>query len=163
METKSTQLQIRVSKRQKRKLREQARAAGMTVSEWLLRLALPPKREELERLVGALARDERRSLALAALHDFLDRLELDEWGRCLATRPPSRVPPPYDALLAAMIEHAASLRGAPVPDWVLRTPPSNVPFLASELTSLRLHLLTSSPPAFRRRNLFVDTSVGGRA
>lgn len=29
--------------------------------------------------------------------------------------------------------------------------------------SLRLHLLTRSPPPFRRRNLFVDSSIGQRA
>jgi hypothetical protein len=27
---------------------------------------------------------------------------------------------------------------------------------------LRAHLLTSSPPPFRRRNIFIDTTLGGR-
>ncbi|HTY49830.1 MAG TPA: hypothetical protein VMB48_09070 [Steroidobacteraceae bacterium] len=36
------------------------------------------------------------------------------------------------------------------------------PAFGSELRSLRLHLLTQSPPAFRCRNIFIDASVGER-
>ena len=35
-------------------------------------------------------------------------------------------------------------------------------WFASELKSLRLHLLTKSPAPFRRRNLFVDSTLGDR-
>jgi hypothetical protein len=30
------------------------------------------------------------------------------------------------------------------------------------IESLRLHLLTASPPAFRRRRIFIDATVGDR-
>jgi hypothetical protein len=32
----------------------------------------------------------------------------------------------------------------------------------SSLQSLRMHLLTHSPPPFRRRNIFIDSSLGQR-
>jgi hypothetical protein len=32
----------------------------------------------------------------------------------------------------------------------------------SELQSLRLYLLTHSPPPFRARNIFIDSSLGDR-
>lgn len=162
METKASQLQIRVSARQKRQLRRLAKQAGMTVSEWVLRRALPPKRDELEQIVRAVARGDRRSTALAALHDLLAGLEAGELEAVLGTPPSTSLPPPWGALVAAMVEHAAAQKGAPVPTWVLQTPPTWPPYFASQLDGLRLHLLASSPPAFRRRNLFVDTSVGGR-
>ncbi|MBK7585066.1 MAG: hypothetical protein IPI67_33365 [Myxococcales bacterium] len=162
VETKSSQLQIRVSSRQKAALRQKARACGLSVSEWVLALAFPPEREVFERLMRGLAAGTRRSHDLAALHDFLAKLDADELTRVLADPPRVGLSNPYDALVAAMIEHAASLKRARVPEWVLRTPPVSTPWFATELQSLRLHLLASSPPAFRRRNLFVDTSIGGR-
>ena len=162
METKTTQLQIRVSERQKQKLRRRARAAGISVSEWVLRLAFPSQREEFDRLVSALQRKEQRSFVLAALHDFLAGIGRSDFERVLAEPPAAELDSLDAALLAAMVEHAASLAAARVPNWVVSTPPVDVPFFATELRSLRLHLLTTSPPAFRRRNLFVDTSIGGR-
>jgi hypothetical protein len=36
------------------------------------------------------------------------------------------------------------------------------PVFGSELKALRLHLLTNSPPAFRRRNIFIDATLGDR-
>jgi uncharacterized protein (DUF1778 family) len=162
VETKTSQLQVRVSERQKRKLRQRARAAGMSVSEWVLRLAFPPQREEFDRFVAALQVKEERSFALAALNDFLAGLERSDFGHVVADPPHVHLDALDAALLAAMLEQAASLLEAAVPKWVLDTPPVDVPFFASELRSLRLHLLISSPPAFRRRNLFVDTSIGGR-
>jgi len=37
-----------------------------------------------------------------------------------------------------------------------------VPVFATDLASLRAHLLRASPVAYRRRNLFVDAAVGDR-
>ncbi len=134
----------------------------MSVSEWVLSVAFPPKRAQFERLLRELAAGERRSLSLAALHDFFGGLGSEELYRVLEDPAPLRLASPDDALVAAMIEHAASLKHARVPEWVLGTAALPTPWFATELRSLRLHLLASSPPAFRRRNLFVDTSVGGR-
>jgi hypothetical protein len=161
-EAKGSQLQIRISARQKRKLRQRARAAGMTVSEWLLALAFPSQRDEFERLVRALELEEPRSSPLAALNDWLEQLDADEFEQTVREPVIAKLSKLDAALAAAMIEHAAWRKGAHLPGWVLATPAVSEPFFASGLKSLRLHLLSSSPPAFRRRNLFVDTTVGGR-
>jgi hypothetical protein len=36
------------------------------------------------------------------------------------------------------------------------------PVFASSLQSLRLHLLVLSPAPFRRRNIFIDSTLGAR-
>jgi hypothetical protein len=61
-----------------------------------------------------------------------------------------------------MVEHACAARAVKAPDWVQEIAPLPEPVFGSALASLRLHLLTRSPAAFRRRNLFVDTAVGGQ-
>jgi hypothetical protein len=50
----------------------------------------------------------------------------------------------------------------PPPDWTLAVQPLSEPAFGSPLQSLRLHLLVAAPPAFKRRNIFVDSSVGDR-
>jgi hypothetical protein len=37
-----------------------------------------------------------------------------------------------------------------------------VPFFATRLKSLRPHLLRTTPVAFRRRNIFADSTIGAR-
>ena len=65
-------------------------------------------------------------------------------------------------LIAAMVEHTAGLKGVRPPAWTGDISPLAEPYFASNLQSLRLHLLVSSPPAYRRRNIFVDSVVGAR-
>ena len=43
-----------------------------------------------------------------------------------------------------------------------RIAPLASPVFGSKLESLRLYLLTHSPPPFRRRNIFIDASIGAR-
>jgi hypothetical protein len=88
----------------------------MSVSEWVLALAFPPKRELFVQLARELGAGERRSISLAALHDFLDRLDADEFFHVLEHAPPARLRSPDDAIVAAMVEHAASLKRARVPE-----------------------------------------------
>jgi hypothetical protein len=64
--------------------------------------------------------------------------------------------------VAAMVEHASLLKGARSPDWVGCIEPMAEPYYATPLPGLRLHLLKSPPVPFKRRNLFVDSSVGDR-
>ena len=84
----------------------------MSVSEWVLALTFPPKRELFAQLARELGAGERRSISLAALHDFLDRLDADEFFHELEDAPPARLRSPDDAIVAAMVEHAASLKRA---------------------------------------------------
>lgn len=161
--SKSEQLQIRVARGEKAELKRRAKAAGMSVSAWVLQRALPPKDREFRRLVQQLGVASDPSFDLASLNDFLATLSADELPSALEAAPSTKLSPLLRTYLAAMVEHAAARKGAAVPRWALETPALEQPYFASRLQSLRLHLLTSSPPAFRRRNLFVDASVGDRA
>lgn len=160
---KTGQLQIRVSAAEKARIQCCAQRAGMNVSEWVLRRLLPPVESEFQELCAELAaRPEARSYGLAHLHDFLARLDPRDFS--LAVREPSTTPlPEFEAnYVAAMIEYAAHGKGVRAPGWTGNVPPLKVPWFGAPEQSLRLHLLTNSPPPFRRRNLFVDSSVGDR-
>ena len=61
-----------------------------------------------------------------------------------------------------MVETAAHRCKVAPPAWTLAVQPLSRPNFGSPLLSLRLHLLLATPPAFRRRNIFVDSSVGDR-
>jgi len=61
-----------------------------------------------------------------------------------------------------MVEQATCRKGVRPPSWVNDVPPLESPLFASDLESLRAHLLRVSPIPFRRRNLFVDAAVGDR-
>jgi hypothetical protein len=59
-----------------------------------------------------------------------------------------------------MIESACAQRAIAVPAWTRSIAPLAEPAFGSDLQSLRLYLLTRSPPAFRYRNIFIDATVG---
>ena len=82
--------------------------------------------------------------------------------RAVRYTPEARFPPFEANYLAATVEHAAAIKGVAPPRWTVTVEPLDAPWFASCLKSLRLHLLTHSPPPFRRRNLFIDSSVGQR-
>ncbi len=160
---KTEQLQIRVSPAEKSLIRTRAIQAGMGMSDWVLLQLFPPVDVRFRECVEALAEDpDRRSFTLAALHDLLAGLS----GRQIThglRNPPGVSLPPFEAnYVAAMIEFAAMTQGVPSPEWTGRVPPLDRPWFGTDLVSLRLHLLTQSPAVFRRRNIFIDTSVGGR-
>jgi uncharacterized protein (DUF1778 family) len=161
-ETRTAQLQIRVSRRQKAALHRAARAAHTTVSAWVLSKALPSKRREFERLLAELARTSAATPVLATLNDLLTSLDPAEVSDVLGMPADAKLPTRLACLVAAMVEHAAYRKHVPVPGWIERVPALEQPYFATELTSLRLHLLAHSPPAFRRRNLFVDATLGDR-
>jgi hypothetical protein len=59
-----------------------------------------------------------------------------------------------------MVEYACARRGVALAEWTKAIAPLTEPVFGSELISLRLHLLTHSPAPFRRRNIFIDASLG---
>ncbi len=161
--SKTSQLQIRVHANEKARIRQRAADAGMGVSKWVLYKLLPPVEERFRQICKDLAAvSGERSYVLAELHDFLNRLEPREFS--LAVRyPPGCQLPPFEAnYLAAMIEYTAAEKKVSAPGWMKDIEPLETPWFASSLQGLRLYLLTHSPPAFRRRNLFIDSSVGER-
>lgn len=159
---KKLQLQIRVSREQKERLRRAAKQAGMGMSEWVLSRALPPPAQQFERLHAALASAERPGFALAALGDFIGGLTAAEFEDATAQRPLQRLDAYWENYVAAVLELAAAAKGVAAPAWTREVPPLARPVFGSDLAGLRLHLLTHAPPPFRRRNIFVDSSIGDR-
>ncbi len=111
---------------------------------------------------GLATRPDARSFMFAELHDLLNSLDGKGFERPVEHAPKADLPPFEANYLAAMIEYVAGLKGLVPPRWTKGIAPLDRPWFASSLKSLRLHLLTNSPPPFRRRNLFVDSSVGQR-
>jgi len=101
-------------------------------------------------------------LALAELNTLLSGLTAGELGNAVATPPPSGLSALLANYIAAMVEYACARRAVAVPSWTRSIAPLAEPVFGSELQSLRLHLLTHSPPPFRARNIFIDSSLGDR-
>ncbi len=159
---KSQQLQIRVSPAQKTAIKAHARRAGMTVSDWVLSSLLPTAQAQFQKLVREIAGSESPGYAFADLLDLLEELDGEDFESVVATLPESGLDEYWSNYLAATVEHAAALKKRKPPAWTREIPPLEFPAFGSTLLSLRMHLLLNSPPAFNRRNLFVDSSVGDR-
>jgi uncharacterized protein (DUF1778 family) len=159
---KTSQLQIRVTPRQKAQLRRLARAAGQDVSTFVLTRVLRPAAEHFAMVVGALTRDHDPRYALAELHDVLARLQPREFADAVGAGIPPGLSPYLANYVAAMVEHAATRKGVRPPGWVGEIAPLDQPVFGAALTSLRPHLLKAAPVAFKRRNIFVDAAVGDR-
>jgi len=85
-----------------------------------------------------------------------------ERRRAVASEP-MRMDPTKDAYLAALAEHLSGTAGFDVPSWVEE--PSRFlgePFFAGGLESLKATLLAESPPAFRRRLIFISADALSR-
>lgn len=159
---KLEQLQLRVSKAQKSAIRRAAKRAGMDMSAYVLSHVLPAPAAAFQEAVAALARPDKPSFALAELSSLLARLSAAELGVAVAAAPEVALPPFLANYVAATIETACSMRALPVPAWTRTIAALAEPVFGSELPSLRLYLLAHSPPPFRRRNIFIDSSVGER-
>ena len=160
---KTQQLQIRVSARQKAQIKARAALADEDVSKWVLRQLLPPAHEKFQRLVSNLTAGTRlRSYAFAELHDFLHSLSSTQLSKAVELPPSVQLSEFSANYLAAMTEYCCQAKSAALPAWLDAVKPLERPWFASSLLGLRLYLLTHSPPAFRRRNLFIDSTIGDR-
>jgi uncharacterized protein (DUF1778 family) len=163
MAGKDNQLQIRVSAAEKAAIRRSADRAGMDVSAWLLSKALPAAHRRFRELTDGLAREpSRRRFTLAALNDLLIDTPAEAFRDAVAEQPTDRLDAWSANYVAAMVETAAHRHEVPPPDWTLGVKPLSRPAFGSPLPSLRLHLLVAAPPAFKRRNIFVDSGIGDR-
>jgi uncharacterized protein (DUF1778 family) len=159
---KTRQIQLRVTPAQKSALVRRARSEGMDLSAWMLRRLAPPARERLEELVDALAKAIAPSFELAAIHDLLSALHRADFDAVTDGLTVSGLDALRANYLAAMVEATAARLERRPPAWVAAVKPLEIPWFASGLLSVRLHLLSSSPAPFRARNLFVDATVGDR-
>jgi hypothetical protein len=159
---KTAQLQIRISPPEKAAIQRAARRAGLGVSAYVLKRLLPVAEQRFHALTGACAEPAGARFALAELNSFLSALGAGEL-RDAVTLPPAPGQTSHLAnYIAAMVESACARRGIAPPAWTVAIPPLAEPWFGTDLESLRLHLLTHSPPLFRRRNIFIDASVGAQ-
>ncbi len=159
---KSAQLQIRVSPAEKAAILRAARRAGMDMSAYVLDRLLPPAATRFQELTAACAEADGARFALAELNSFLAGLGAGELRDAVESRPPVGLSAMHANYIAAMVEYACAHHGIAPPRWASAIAPLVEPTFGSELASLRLYLLTHSPPPFRRRNIFIDASLGAR-
>jgi len=157
---RSEQLQIRVSTAEKEAIRRSAEYAGLDMSGYVLSRALPAPAMRFQECVADCAGPAPASFGLAELNALLTAWTGAELRAAVAVPPTTALPPFLCNYIAAMIEQACERRSVRVPDWVWRIKPLPEPAFGSTLKSLRLHLLTHSPPPFRRRNIFIDATIG---
>jgi hypothetical protein len=162
MKPKSAQLQIRVTAAQKADIHRLARQAGMDMSSYVLGRVLPAPAVQFAKLMVSIEGPEPASYGLAELNSFLSGLSTAELREAVALAPAMKVSPYIENYIAAMVEYACQKGGLRAPAWVCAVEPLIEPVFASALQSLRLYLLTHSPPPFRRRNIFIDSSLGHR-
>ncbi|VAX07165.1 hypothetical protein MNBD_GAMMA26-1441 [hydrothermal vent metagenome] len=159
---KTAQLQIRVSPQEKEAIRLAAHREDSDISSYVLRRLFTPRCEEFRCLVEGLSETADGSYAYAAINDFLSSLGRDEFSLVVAQVPSIQLNEDDWNYLAAMVEHAAHQKQLSAPAWTKNIAPVLMPVFATQLVNLRLALLLNAPPAFRRRNIFVDASIGDR-
>jgi uncharacterized protein (DUF1778 family) len=158
--SKTAQMQIRVSADQKTAIQRAAARAGMDMSAYVLAQVLPvPATQFRDCAVACVVSDSPR-FALAELNSLLSALTAGELREAVAAPPPEGLTPFLANYIAAMVEHACAKRSMVVPAWTHSIPPLAEPVFGSDLRSLRLYLLTNSPPPFRGRNIFIDSTLG---
>jgi hypothetical protein len=159
---KTTQLQIRVSATEKASILRAARRAGLDMSAYVLGRLLPAPALRFQQCVDACLGQSGPGFALAELNSLLTALAPGEMLAAVAA-PPSIALTPYLAnYVAAMVEYGCARCAVPPPSWTRAIAPLDEPVFATTLQSLRLHLLTHSPAPFRRRNIFIDSTLGAR-
>jgi hypothetical protein len=158
---KSAQLQIRVSPAEKAAIQRAARRAGLDMSAYVLARVLPAPAGRFRELTAACRDSEEARFALAELNAWLAGLGAGELQEAVASPPPA-LTPFLANYVAAMVEYACARHGVVPPAWTGAIAPLTEPAFGSTLMSLRLHLLTHSPAPFRRRNIFIDATVGAR-
>ena len=160
--SRTAQLQIRVSAAQKTAIRRAAEQAGLDMSAFVLGRALPTPAIRFHACIEDCAGPAPAAFGLAELNTLLAGWTAAELRDAIAVAPTAPLTPFLSNYIAAMIEQACERRSVRVPGWVRAVQPLAEPMFASTLESLRLHLLTHSPAPFRRRNIFIDATVGDR-
>ncbi|MGI9303061.1 MAG: plasmid mobilization protein [Gammaproteobacteria bacterium] len=162
VERKTSQLQLRLTPHDKAAIVRAARREGLDVSSYVLRRVVPSKGDEFRALVDKLRSRDDKAYAFAAIGDFLLGVKRNEFTTVLSGVTHVHLGNEDANYLAAMVEHTAHQKKVRAPDWTRTIRPLEAPMFGSTLSSLRLYLLLSSPLAFRRRNIFIDSTVGDR-
>ena len=162
MASKSQQLQIRVTPAEKVALKRLARRAGVDLSTYVLSQVLPPVRDRIGAVLKTLRRDGQHRFALAELNDLLVGLTPAEFRYAAADLETEGLSAFLQNYVAAMVELAAYRKGETPPPWVREVEALEEPHFAVPFIRLRPHLVRAAPVAFKRRNIFVDATLGDR-
>jgi len=160
--TKKAQLQIRVTKAEKAAIHQAAARAGMDMSAYVLGRVLSIPSVRFQECVAGCATEASSRFALAELNSLLSELTPGEMSNAVASPPSVALTPFLANYVAALVEYGCSRCSVPTPPWTRSIIPLEEPAFGTTLQSLRLHLLTHSPPPFRLRNIFIDSSLGQR-
>ncbi len=161
-EHKTQQLQIRVSEAQKSAIRASAARAGMSISDWVLTKLVPPARDKFQALTAAIASSDEAGYEFAELLEYLGSLGAHEFEEAVSEPPHCALDSYWSNYIAGAVEHTAAIKHVSVPLWTRDVKPLEDPAFGSDLQSVRLYLLTHSPPAFSHRNIFIDATVGSQ-
>ena len=161
MMAKSDQLQIRVSREEKRLIAHAAARAGLDMSTYVLSRVISTPAAKFQSLTLDVAGPEPR-YALAELNSSLNSFTSRQLRDAVSAPPSSNLTPYMENYVAAMVEQACAQRAVAIPQWTHSVKPLAEPVFASAIAGLRLYLLTHSPAPFRRRNIFIDSTVGDR-
>ena len=134
----------------------------MGISQWVLSKSLPPGQQAFQALIDQLKTASNPKYVLAEIHDMLSEAGADEFELMVAQPFGFGLTDYLANYVAAMIEYTAVQKGRKAPIWTEKVPLLKIPVFGSDLKSLQLYLLTHSPPPFRRRNIFIDATVGQR-
>ena len=159
---KTAQLQIRVSEQEKAAIQRAAKRAGMDMSAYVLAKLLPASQRRFDDLVAELCKEPQPAFVLAELNELLSACTAQEFRAAVAHPPPPSLNAELANYVAAMVEYGAARNGLAPPAWVRDIAPLDTPMFGSDMLSLRLHLLSHSPAPFRKRNIYIDSSLGTR-
>lgn len=134
----------------------------MNMSDWILTKAFPTAQMGFQDLLAEIAASASPSFAFAELLELIGPLGADEFESAVSELPEVGLDRYWKNYLAATVEHAAAMKRAKAPSWTRDVIPLEEPAFGSPLESLKLHLLVNSPPAFIKRNIFIDSNVGDR-
>jgi mobilization protein NikA len=159
---KSEQLQIRLSRQEKAAIQRAAARAGMDMSGYVLSRVLSAPAAQFRACVEQGVRAQSPRFALAELNSLLAAFSAGELREAIAVPPPPGLTPFVLNYITAMVEYACARRSVALPGWTRAVTPLPDPVFGTALQSLRLHMLTHSPPPFRARNIFIEATVGER-
>ena len=162
MATKTEYLQIRLTPEEKAELKRRAEEVGQDLSTFVMSRTLPPAGERFREILRMLSEEGDGTYALAALHDFLVDLAPTEFSPAVEDATLDALSPFLQSYVAAMVEVAADQKQRPPPRWTTGVAGVDEPYFATPLRGLRLYLLQVAPVPFKRRNLFVDATLGAR-
>ena len=162
METRSGQLQIRVTPAEKAALKRLAADAGQSVSAFVLARALPQGHDGVNRRVRALGGGKMLSNTMSDLQLYLSSLSPHEFEAAVAGVDIEELTPLQANCAAAAVEGEAWRRARKAPAWTQAIEPLGQPYFAWGLPSLRPHLMRVTPAPLKRRNVYLPDSADTR-